>query len=76
MQADKQAKVVRFSNRACAKFPGKASHESWIIGNYDVFVVFGGGRAGPIVAAGEEKILVGDGKFVVHVGRWSGLAGS
>ena len=50
------------------KFPGKASHESWIIGNYDVFVVFGGGRAGPIVAAGEEKILIGNGKFVVHVG--------
>ena len=39
-----------------------------MVGDDDVFVVDHGGGAGPVVAAGEEVLAVGEGKFVVHVG--------
>ena len=39
-----------------------------MVGDDDVFVVDHGGGAGPVVAAGEEVAVVGEGEFVVHVG--------
>lgn len=45
----------------------KTVHEFAVVGDDDVFVVLGGGGAGPIVAAGEEKVVVGDSELVVHV---------
>ncbi len=39
-----------------------------MVGDDDVLVVDHGGGAGPVVAAGEELLAVGEGEFVVHVG--------
>ena len=43
---------------------GEFFDEFWVVGDDDVFVVDHGGGAGPVVAAGEELLAVGEGEFV------------
>ena len=42
--------------------------EFGLIGDDNVFLVFGRGGAGPVIAASEEEVIIGDGEFVMHVG--------
>ena len=71
MQADKRGADAGLLIKLAPhffEFSGKAPDETGIIGDDDVFVVLGCCRPCPIVAAGEEEVIVRNGKFVVHVG--------
>lgn len=50
------------------KFSSKGPYDFGVVGHDDVLVVLGGGGTGPVVAAAEQEIVVGDGELVVHVG--------